>query len=112
MRTKHRISLLEKYQREELVHRDIVCRRLLNLENKKETNEMTSTQDPARILEVERMPTLSHGFTHFSLDIRPLHVRVSALAPQAAEPGVTWLSLEDARSAAIPVPVKKILAQL
>jgi hypothetical protein len=40
MRTKHRISLLEKYQREELVHRDIVCRRLLNLENKKETNEM------------------------------------------------------------------------
>jgi A/G-specific adenine glycosylase len=66
----------------------------------------------ARVLEVERMPALSHGFTHFSLTIRPLRLRVSALAPQAAEPGVTWLSLEDARGAAIPVPVKKILAQL
>jgi len=66
----------------------------------------------ARVLEVETMPTLAHGFTHFSLDIRPLHVRVSALVPQAAEPGLTWLSLEDARGAAIPTPVRKILAQL
>ena len=66
----------------------------------------------ARVLEVETMPTLAHTFTHFSLDIRPLHVRVSALVPQAAEPGLTWLSLEDARGAAIPTPVRKILAQL
>jgi len=66
----------------------------------------------ARVLEVETMPTLAHGFTHFSLDIRPLHLRVSALVPQAAEPGLTWLSLEDARGAAIPTPVRKILAQL
>jgi A/G-specific adenine glycosylase len=66
----------------------------------------------ARVLEVERMPSFAHGFTHFSLDIRPLRLRVSALAPQAAEPGVTWLPLEEARGAAIPVPVKKILAQI
>jgi A/G-specific adenine glycosylase len=64
------------------------------------------------VLEVERMPSFAHGFTHFSLDIRPLRLRVSALAPQAAEPGVTWLPLEEARGAAIPVPVKKILAQI
>ncbi len=66
----------------------------------------------ARVLEIEPMPTLAHGFTHFSLAIRPLHVRVSALVPQAAEPGLTWLSLEDARGAAIPTPVRKILAAL
>jgi A/G-specific adenine glycosylase len=66
----------------------------------------------ARVLEVEPMPTLAHTFTHFSLDIRPLHLKVSALAPQAAEPGVTWLPLEEARGAAIPTPVRKILASL
>ena len=31
---------------------------------------------------------------------------------KAAEPGVTWLPLEDARGAAIPTPVRKILDQL
>jgi len=65
-----------------------------------------------RVLEFEPLPTLAHGFTHFSLDIRPLRVRVSALVPQAAEPGVTWLPLEDARGAAIPAPVRRILAAL
>jgi A/G-specific adenine glycosylase len=66
----------------------------------------------ARVLEVEPMPALAHGFTHFNLDIRPLHLRVSALVPQAAEPGLTWLSFEDARGAAIPAPVRRILALL
>ena len=66
----------------------------------------------AHVLEVERLPKLAHGFTHFSLDIHPLRLRVSALVPQAAEPGIAWLSLEDARGAAIPTPVRKILATL
>lgn len=66
----------------------------------------------AHALGVEKLPTLGHGFTHFTLDIRPLHVRVSALVPHAAEPGHVWLSLDEARRAAIPVPVRKILAQL
>ena len=66
----------------------------------------------ARVLEVEPLPALAHGFTHFSLAIRPLHLRVSALVPQASEPGVTWLPLEEARGAAIPAPVRKILASL
>ena len=65
-----------------------------------------------RVIEVEPMPALAHGFTHFHLDIRPLHLRVSALVPHAAEPGITWLPLEDARGAAIPTPVRKILARL
>jgi hypothetical protein len=37
---------------------------------------------------------------------------VSALVPEAAEPGVMWLSLEEARGAAIPAPVRRILAAL
>jgi A/G-specific adenine glycosylase len=66
----------------------------------------------ARVIEIEALPPLAHGFTHFKLDIRPLRLRVSALVPNAAEPGVVWLPLEEARGAAIPAPVRRILAQL
>ena len=55
---------------------------------------------------------LAHGFTHFKLDIRPLLCRVEKLAPAARAPGQVWLSLEDARGAAIPVPVRKLLERL
>jgi A/G-specific adenine glycosylase len=64
------------------------------------------------VIEVEALPTIAHGFTHFKLDIRPLRLRVSALVPEAPEPGVIWLPLEEARSAAIPAPVRRILAAL
>lgn len=37
-KTKQRLSALEVYQKEELIHREVVRRRLLNLENKKELN--------------------------------------------------------------------------
>jgi A/G-specific adenine glycosylase len=66
----------------------------------------------AHVIEVEELPRIAHGFTHFKLDIRPLRLRVSALVPDAAEPGVLWLPLEEARSAAIPAPVRRILALL
>ena len=64
------------------------------------------------VIEVEELPRIAHGFTHFKLDIRPLRLRVSALVPEAPEPGVIWLPLEEARSAAIPAPVRRILAAL
>jgi len=66
----------------------------------------------ARVIEVEPLPAVAHGFTHFKLDIRPLHVKVSALVPQATTPGTVWLPLEEARGAAIPAPVRRILAAL
>ena len=64
------------------------------------------------VTEVEALATLAHAFTHFSLDIRPLRVRVSALVPNSEEPGIVWLPLEEARGAAIPAPVRRILASL
>jgi A/G-specific adenine glycosylase len=66
----------------------------------------------AHVVEVEALETIPHGFTHFTLDIQPLRLRVSALAPSATEPGVTWLPVEEARGAAIPAPVRRILAYL
>jgi A/G-specific adenine glycosylase len=62
--------------------------------------------------EIEKLAPIAHGFTHFKLSILPLRVKVSALVPQAAEPGVVWLPFEEARGAAIPAPVRKILAAL
>jgi A/G-specific adenine glycosylase len=64
------------------------------------------------VTEIEELPRVEHGFTHFSLGIRPLRLRTSALVPQATEPGVAWLPFEEARGAAIPAPVRKILALL
>ncbi|MGZ8262285.1 MAG: NUDIX domain-containing protein, partial [Methylotenera sp.] len=58
------------------------------------------------------LPTLSHAFTHFKLHIQPQPLRVLRLAPQAHEAGHIWLSIEDAISAAIPTPVRKILQSL
>ena len=53
---------------------------------------------------------VAHGFTHFKLDIVPLRLVVTRVAPRAAAPGVMWLPLEEALGAAIPAPVKRILA--
>ncbi len=64
---------------------------------------------------VKRLPTLpvlEHGFTHFRLSITPQPLQVTKLAPRAAEPGHIWLAIEEAKAAAIPVPVRRILTQL
>lgn len=55
------------------------------------------------------MEAVRHGFTHYSLTIFPLRVAVSKREPRAMEPGLMWLNLEDAKDAALPAPVKKIL---
>jgi len=60
----------------------------------------------------EPLPTIAHGFTHFKLDIEPHKVMVTHVIPRAAAPGVVWLSLEEALGAAIPAPVRRILAAL
>jgi A/G-specific adenine glycosylase len=55
---------------------------------------------------------LAHGFTHFKLNIQPLLCRVEKLAPAAREAGQIWLTLEEARGAAIPVPARKLIERL
>ncbi len=58
------------------------------------------------------LPPVVHGFTHFRLEIEPLRVAVKKIEPRAAAPGAVWLSLEDAAAAALPAPVRRILAAL
>lgn len=66
----------------------------------------------ARVLGVRNLPLIAHGFTHFKLDIHPVRLDVAASDARAEEPGLVWLPLEEAREAAIPAPVKRILAAL
>jgi A/G-specific adenine glycosylase len=57
------------------------------------------------------LPGFNHTFTHFRLFIQPWRLQVNR--PQsAAEPGRIWLSLDDLDGAALPTPVRRILAGL
>lgn len=58
------------------------------------------------------LPVVVHGFTHFKLDIEPSKIAVVRVTPRATAPGVMWLLLHDALGAAIPAPVRRILATL
>lgn len=57
-------------------------------------------------------PKLSHAFTHFKLHIQPLAIYLTQPLPPRENPGQIWLSIEDALSAAIPTPVRKLLSSV
>ena len=66
----------------------------------------------AQIATHTTLPTVAHGFTHFRLNIEPHRLGVACVAPRAAAPGAMWLPLHETLGAAIPAPVKRILAAL
>jgi len=57
------------------------------------------------------LPAFNHTFTHFRLFIQPWQLRVKRVL-SAAEPGRLWLSLDELEGAALPTPVRRILAGL
>jgi len=66
----------------------------------------------AKRIHATRLPLLRHGFTHFTLDVTPVICRLEVAASILAEPGQIWLVPEEAARAAIPAPVRKLLAAL
>jgi A/G-specific adenine glycosylase len=64
-----------------------------------------------RVIAVSSAPTLDHGFSHFRLQIVPLVLDVRP-RPAAMEPGMGWLPLDRLGEAALPAPVRRILAGL
>jgi A/G-specific adenine glycosylase len=65
----------------------------------------------ARPDRLSRLTVVEHGFTHFKLRIRPVLAQVTS-PPGTQEPGLLWLTVEDALGAAVPAPVKRILGEL
>lgn len=58
----------------------------------------------------EVLPQLEHRFTHFKLQIRPVQLH---LAPRCPTPsGQLWLPPVDALDAALPAPVRRLIARL
>lgn len=67
----------------------------------------------AQVTAVEPLARLSHGFTHFTLHIRPWLVRVSAKRLMTAEPAaVSWHPADSLADAPLPAPIKKLLLRL
>jgi A/G-specific adenine glycosylase len=64
------------------------------------------------ITNARKMAVIEHGFTHFRLNIHPVHCGVHRILPRAEAPGRIWLDMKDAVSAAVPAPVKKLLLEL
>ena len=57
----------------------------------------------------ENLAPIEHGFTHFRLTIHPQRVAVRAWPARAEAPGRVWLTREDALTAALPAPIKRLL---
>ena len=61
--------------------------------------------------QLRTLAVVDHSFTHFKLRIQPVLAQV-ARPPRVQEPGLLWLTVDDALGAAIPAPVKRILREL
>ena len=60
----------------------------------------------------EPLPQLAHTFTHFKLEITPQPAMLAAKPHAVNESAGVWLSLQEARQAPLPAPVRKLLEQL
>ena len=82
--------------------------------------ECGADEDPDRAAErlgcrscaARPLPTLQHVFTHFRLAIRPWLISVDRRTVVAESGGRLWLMPEEAIRAAVPTPVRRLLAEL
>jgi A/G-specific adenine glycosylase len=58
------------------------------------------------------LPLMRHSFTHFRLDISPLHVTLRAIVARAEDAVDAWHPLAGIQGIAAPAPVKRILRAL
>jgi A/G-specific adenine glycosylase len=60
----------------------------------------------------DKLPAIAHAFTHFTLTLHPQRVSARHWPARAETPGTVWLAPADARGAALPAPIKKLLRTL
>jgi len=85
---------------------------LPELAREEDVVETSARRYGCTIASLDRLTTLRHGFTHFTLDIAPMVALVARIAPRAAQPGLVWLPIAEALDAAVPTPVRKLLRAL
>ena len=69
-------------------------------------------QFAANVVAGEELGPIEHGFTHFRLTIQPQRVAVRTWPARVQAPGLVWLTRDDALAAALPAPIRKLLASL
>jgi len=57
----------------------------------------------------ERLPTFSHGFTHFKLHISPYQVSLARRLDISQQTSYVWMDADKLVDAPLPAPVKKLL---
>ncbi|ABI58035.1 A/G-specific adenine glycosylase [Alkalilimnicola ehrlichii MLHE-1] len=57
-------------------------------------------------------PPLRHAFSHFELDIHPIHLRVSGAGQAVKESDTLWQSIHDTGARAVAAPVARLLERL
>lgn len=62
--------------------------------------------------QIRPLDTISHGFTHFKLEIKPYLVSLAKRHAFAAQAEHQWIKQADVGKAALPAPVKKLLLGL
>jgi A/G-specific adenine glycosylase len=62
--------------------------------------------------QVEALAPFEHAFTHFTLEVEPWRIRVRDASALAEGKSATWLPLTEIAGAALPSPVRKLLANL
>jgi len=61
---------------------------------------------------IDALTPVVHGFTHFTLTLHPLRIAVRRWQPRAESPECLWLARDDATSAALPAPIKRLIRDL
>ena len=77
-----------------------------------DVEQYCATRFDARIAPGQPLPAIEHGFTHYHLTITPQPCAVIAQSRRVEEPGLMWLPLMDAKGAALPAPIRKLLVAL
>jgi len=62
--------------------------------------------------DVSALEPFEHAFTHFTLEVAPWRIRLARGAKLAEGKPAIWMPLDDVSGAALPSPVKKLLASL
>jgi A/G-specific adenine glycosylase len=77
-----------------------------------DVREMIRTRFAAEVIVRDALPTIAHAFTHFALTLHPQRVSARRWPSRAEAPGTIWLTPADAREAALPAPIKKLMRTL
>jgi A/G-specific adenine glycosylase len=65
-----------------------------------------------RAAEVRALEPFEHAFTHFTLEVEPWRVEAHGMHALARDKAAAWVSLDELEGAALPSPVRRLLASI